>query len=144
MAVVVSPAPCSLTTKLKAAFKMGAYSGQIRACVEKREVRQQRCWIELVGRKYGTAKRSRLVERVREVRAYVSLHVVQVMSTMKETCRKALLQRGRCRIAEAMLRFSESFFCLSHRSAECVTHLPSRTPCGYSHSADFYRWLPCL
>ncbi|PHJ24901.1 elongation factor tu gtp binding domain-containing protein [Cystoisospora suis] len=30
----------------------------------------------------------------------------QVMSTMKEACRKALLQRGRCRIAEAMLRFT--------------------------------------
>ncbi|PFH35546.1 elongation factor Tu GTP binding domain-containing protein [Besnoitia besnoiti] len=30
----------------------------------------------------------------------------QVMSTMKEACRKSLLQRGRCRIYEAMIRFT--------------------------------------
>ncbi|CBZ53982.1 elongation factor Tu GTP-binding domain-containing protein [Neospora caninum Liverpool] len=30
----------------------------------------------------------------------------QAMSTMKEACRRALLQRGRCRIYEAMIRFT--------------------------------------
>ncbi|OEH78044.1 elongation factor tu-like protein [Cyclospora cayetanensis] len=43
------------------------------------------------------------------VAAHPQLGTGQVISSMKEACRAAMLQRGLCRIYEAMLRFSKSY-----------------------------------